>query len=104
MTKGPYATTGSAMGRPCSNKSSTASGPASTATARSLRSTISRAPVSTSPSIRTDGPRKKYSVRFKPGLAAGNVQRAPAASAIVQIATSASGFAAHESRGGAGGT
>ena len=55
------------------------------------------------PPIAIERPRKKNSVRLLPGAAGGNVQRASGASLMVQMATSASGRAAHEWGGGAGG-
>lgn len=90
------------MGRPCSINISASSGPFSIGAAISARSSIKRLPGTSRSPMRRRLPRKKYSIRFVPGDAAGSVNRAPGSIFMVQIATSLSGLEAHDFGGGEG--
>ncbi len=91
------------MGRPWSSSASQRSAP-ETSGAGCWASMTARLPGATdTPATSSASPRKTYSARVTPGDAGGRVQRAPGSRFSVQIATSASSLAAHESGGGAPG-
>src|SRR5262245_4083483 len=104
MTNGPYCATDSPIGRPCISSTSTLPSSAVSVTGLSATTSIAADFDNALPSISSLGPEKKYSVRaVRAPFAGGTVHFAPGSSVISQIASSASGFAAHESGGGAGG-